>query len=707
MPQGKQSGEQPSRAGVVVLADGNGLRAGFGADGHLLWLESPSASWAFTPSGPGWSLLAEGSAGALEAVRSGDAVVLSADAVSLRLRVESLQHQDGRRFPAALEVHWALREGRLEGRVVPLALPTELTLAALRFPDVGVPYPPGVQWVVPNDLGRVYREPCREHLDDPDLAGNLRQRAHMQFMAWVSAAGSLYLDSRDESGWMRSLLLRVGAGRAQLCIEHLLPRPATGAPAFPPYAVALVPYRGGWYEAARLYRPWALRQRWSRRGPAERRGSYIAEAACWLWNRGRIEEVVPATTEVARRLGLPVALDWYWWHKKPYDTGYPDYFPPRQGEEAFRTAVRELQRQGVAVQVYTNGMSWDHDEPDWPDAGRACTLVKRDGQYWGHVYNTWMNRRLMHVCGAAEGWHRRALQTADGVAALGLDGLYMDQVAIIGGTVPCYSLEHGHTPGGGDYGTAGFRRLLEAIRARHPRLRLSSEGVAEVYQDLLEACISLQTSTERPGEVIPLFPAVYHGHATVFGMYTHLDGITPYDETWPAEFRPDPSRERDWHRLCPDQFALAAARTVAFGCQPTATNLTRHHLVAPEFADDIAFFLDLARFYHARREWLLWGEMLAPGRLEVAEVAVTCITRSIFTRPESIEPFTVRRPAVLHSAWRAEDGQTGMLLINYTREAQHVVIRRDDGLRFEPSDGLTLPPRSACWLTALAAAAPV
>jgi len=62
---------------------------------------------------------------------------------------------------------------------------------------------------------------------------------------------------------------------------------------------------------------------------------------------------------------------------------------------------------------------------------------------------------------------------------------------------------------------------------------------------------------------------------------------------------------------------------------------------------------------------------------------------------------------VLHSAWRAEDGQTGMLLINYTREAQHVVIRRDDGLRFEPSDGLTLPPRSACWLTALAAAAPV
>ena len=24
-------------------------------------------------------------------------------------------------------------------------------------------------------------------------------------------------------------------------------------------------------------------------------------------------------------------------------------------------------------------------------------------QYWGHVYNTWMNRKLMHTCGAAEG----------------------------------------------------------------------------------------------------------------------------------------------------------------------------------------------------------------------------------------------------------------------------------------------------------------
>ena len=74
---------------------------------------------------------------------------------------------------------------------------------------------------------------------------------------------------------------------------------------------------------------------------------------------------------------------------------------------------------------------------------------------------------------------------------------------------------------------------------------------------------------------------------------------------------------------------------------------------------------------------------------------VTCIQRSIFTRPATIKPFTVQRPAVLHSAWRAPDGQAGLFLFNYTRDEQTVTIDRPDGL--VPEDGqttVTLPPRS-------------
>jgi hypothetical protein len=137
------------------------------------------------------------------------------------------------------------------------------------------------------------------------------------------------------------------------------------------------------------------------------------------------------------------------------------------------------------------------------------------------------------------------------------------------------------------------------------------------------------------------------------------------------------------------------ARTVACGCQPLATNLTAAHLDSVVLAPEVAFFLDLARFYHAHREWLLWGDMLAPGTVDCATVEVTCIQRSIFTPPATIEPFTVQRPAVLHSAWRSPDGAAALFLFNYTRDEQSVTIARSDGLvpDGEPPT-LVLPPRS-------------
>ena len=688
----------------IELRDDTGLVACFGIDGQLLEMSSEHGGWRFAASCWGWSLRTQWSdttPGDLHPCHAGH--VAQPDAQSLHVIIDRMRDDDGREVPVEIWLIWHLAHGLLQARIVQATLPPGLTPAALAFPDVRFPYGEEVQWVVPRDVGMILDDPCIEARDADGMPGCNRQRCHMQFTAWLEHGLGLYLDSRDSDGWMKSMLLRVGQGTARLCIEHLLPQPESGPPEFPAYCVSLAPFAGGWYEAARRYRSWALTQQWASRGPDERRDSYVADIACWLWNRGRIDNVVPATTEVARRLGLPVALDWYWWHKKPYDSGYPDYFPPREGDERFRAAVAELQRHQVAVQVYTNGMSWDRDEPDWETEGRESTLVLHDGNYHGVVYNTWMNRRLMHTCGAAEGWHRRALLTADNAAALGLDGLYMDQISIVGGQTPCFSRDHGHTPGGGAYGIQGYRELFRTIRERHPDLVLSSESVAEVYQDLLECCITLQTSWERGrgaagckgANPIPLFQAVYHGRAVVFGNYAHIDGITPYDELWPEEGRTDPADEQDWHRICPDQFALAVARTVAFGCQPLATNLTMQHLTDPGFEQDVAFLLDIARFYHAHREWLLWGEMLHPGTVHCGHVDVTCIHRSIFTRPASIEPFTVQRPAVLHSAWRSPDGEAGLVLINYTRDEQEVRVERPDGLG--PEDGqtaLTLPPRS-------------
>jgi hypothetical protein len=137
-----------------------------------------------------------------------------------------------------------------------------------------------------------------------------------------------------------------------------------------------------------------------------------------------------------------------------------------------------------------------------------------------------------------------------------------------------------------------------------------------------------------------------------------------------------------------------------------ATNLTMRHLTEPEFAADVAFFLDVCRFYHAHREWLLWGDMLTPGVLHCNQVEVSCIDRNIFTRPETIKPFTVQRPAVLHSAWQAPSGDKGLVLINFTRHAQTVTVARADGLAPAGGVEITLAPRSMRFVPLAPVSAP-
>jgi hypothetical protein len=632
---------------------------------------------------------------------------------ALTVVADRLRDGQGNQVAARVTVRWSLTEGLLQGRLLGAEFPAGLRPAALVFPDVPVAYQAGDQLVLPNDIGLLIDDAGHSLFDRPGAPKQLRSRVHMQFMAWLSQGRGLYLDSRDDSGWTKSILVSGGDGAATLRVEHFLPQPDEGPVPLPTYPVSLAPFRGGWFEAARLYRPWALRQQWASRGPESRRDTYVADVACWLWNRGRCAEVGPATAEVADRLGLPVALDWYWWHKHAYDTSYPDYFPPRDGAETFRATVAELQSHNVSVQVYTNGMSWDEAEPSWEGEGRACTQILPDGSLHGVVYNTWMGARLMHVCGASEGWHRKELEVARQAAELGLDGLYMDQIAVIGGQRPCFSREHGHAPGGGVFGASGFRDLFRAVRAAHPHLAISSESVSEVYQDLLDACITLQTSWERlhgrAGTInrhpIPLFQAVYHGHSVVFGNYAHVDGVPPYDELWPDEGRSDPAEERDWHAICPDQFALEIARTIVFGCQPLVTNLTRAQLADERLADDIAFFLDLARFYHGHRPWLLWGDMLPMADVEAAELEVTCIQRGIFTESAAIEPFAVCRPAVLHSAWVAPGGEAGIVLVNYSRSDQAVRVEPPTGYGLRGRGDLTLPSRTARFLPLVASGA--
>ncbi|MDX9868904.1 MAG: DUF6259 domain-containing protein, partial [Kiritimatiellia bacterium] len=170
----------------------------------------------------------------------------------------------------------------------------------------------------------------------------------MQFSALLRTNGtSLYLDHRDPAVSVKECEIAVSAdGRCFTYTGIHIP----GLPGKPaadyriPYPSCYTRFQGGWFEAGQLYKKWGTAQSWH----ASRRGvNPMRRIGIWVWNRGRIDDALPPVERLQKALGaIPVALDWYWWHSNPYDTDYPDFWPPREGVEPFRAAVARLKRQG-------------------------------------------------------------------------------------------------------------------------------------------------------------------------------------------------------------------------------------------------------------------------------------------------------------------------------------------------------------------------
>jgi len=615
---------------------------------------------------------------------------------------DSAELKDGGRVDLQVRVRWLVVNGLLEGRLSIATPAGGQVLHAVCFPDLLVAYGRGAtSLIVPRETGWEVRNAAEALFDGPDAPGTIEWSTEMQFYAWIEEGVGLYSDCRDEQWRLKSWVLTGrGPGRFGLSVHHLAPRDLPAGATFEPgYPATLAVFEGGWYEAAQIYRRWAIRTPWASGGREQRAGSFLSRTAGWVWNRGRIAQVVPPVKEFARRLGLPVALDWYWWHKHPYDTGYPEYFPPREGREALKAAVEDLHAHGVFVQIYTNGVLADMELPAWEQYAPAAVRDEQ-GEFCAQAFNPFIPHRMALMCGGSTAWQDVLMGLVRQARGLGLDGLYMDMISTSAGMRACYSPDHGHAPGGGGYHVAGLRRFLQQVRRECPGFAITSESTLECFADLLDGHITCGVSLERfkalvPQAIhahtyaIPLFAAVYHGRSVCFGSYSAFGNAQVFEELWPAEYNADPDGSVDWNSPAPDQFALELARTVAFGAQPMVSNLRMEHLRQERFAADLEFLLEACRFYHAHREHLLWGRLLPPGRLRCRQREVTFLQRSVFTRLGEETYMHRRLPVVLHSEWSSPAGQAAAVLINYATEPAEVA--------YEPPKGYDLH-EAACPL---------
>ena len=231
----------------------------------------------------------------------------------------------------AVKVTYAEIDGILQGSICftgndGINTPVEEVI----FPCAEMDFDETVKILTPTSQGRILKN-LTGQWDAGLLEYSGGRYRSFRFTAAFSDRCGIYFDCRDSSFYNKSYSWRKEGGK--LVYSHIHYPALDGKGEFTlPYRCGVTAFSGGWFEAAMIYRKWAVEQVWFKNALREK--NPLKDISMWLWNRGRIDYVLPPAEKLAEDAKVPIALDWYWWHHNPYDTDYPDFWPPPEVDSA-------------------------------------------------------------------------------------------------------------------------------------------------------------------------------------------------------------------------------------------------------------------------------------------------------------------------------------------------------------------------------------
>ncbi len=406
------------------------------------------------------------------------------------------------------------------------------------------------------------------------------------------------------------------------------------------YPVAFGVYQGGWADAAKIYRPWALDQRWTQNGPLSQRldvpesilnlGIWIRDS--WIWNEatGTPKEMNKPLLMAAKKLDVPIGLQWYNWHVPPFDNLYPHYLPAKEG---FKERVTDLKQNNILVMPYINGSSADMNIPDF-EKYEPHAVKDEAGGLRLHYYSN-NSGRLLSMCGNQVFWQDQIESLVDDIRKqYGVTGIYVDQVSGLFHEL-CFDKSHLHPLGGGSYWTRGNRDLLKKVKNVALRnggnMVVTSEGASEVFFDLLDANLFWSQPSERE---IPMMQMVYSGYTLFFG--------SPCDYTKSNNY-----------------FRYAQGQAFIDGRQNGWMDLG---LFKPEYKDKVKFLKQCGKQRLATIKYLVYGQLLEPV---MPEDQIETFTDNGFGWGMYEKERSATMPGAEARLWKSEEGTLAVLFANY------------------------------------------
>ena len=468
----------------------------------------------------------------------------------------------------------------------------------------------------------------------------------------------LYFAAEDPEAHQKCL---VESGEQDIYFDTL---PELGADG-PGYATTIAPLRGDWWEAARRYRAFALRQKWAARGPIKDNPAYprrLCEIPLWINIHGRSDMASNVLAKAKQTYpGFSTGLHWHLWQQSAHDINYPEYFP---AQPRVKETIDFCHSIGQEPMPYTNGRLWTVTTMGYLLA-EPYAAMKTDGSRVVESYASVNNPTkppLAVMCPWTETW-RRVVQTFTGriLDELGATSLFVDQVGAAR-AFPCYDPSHGHPVGGGAWWREGYARMMEPVRRAYNERGafLTTEGAGEAYLDLFDGFLQV---VERTPEDVPFWSAVYSGYTTYFCTPEHTG-----DD--PQSFRYQQSREMLWGH--------------PMGWFDTSV------LDKPEKCEILA---RLCAFRQANLDALAYGNLLDELRpvSPLPEIAYSWKPRFFWRASASVKHGTT--PAVIGNWWRTADGETVLLAANLSDKEQTFEYEVfGDGTRPHETASMTLAP---------------
>ncbi len=305
-------------------------------------------------------------------------------------------------------------------------VPDDWTLFRYTYPILTLAAEPGEDCALiePNDWGTITPDPLRNL--EPIRRAFPSGSAAMPFYALQSGDTVTYIGCHDPEARLKDFLIDADpvSGGLRFAVQHPT-RIAYGQDFEQDWAFVWQMMEGDWYDAALIYRQWALRAY----GPASDVPRDFVETPVVLMRLG-VESLDPefvADWAIGMRewFGTPITQHYYAWH---HDLGsmsidaYPHFFPARPG---FEEAVSRMEVAGVRVMPYLNARLWRTDVDTWQPQGSALAVRDPYGQLHEEV---WMKIPAAVMSPATEGWRATIADQAVRLAEIGCSGVYLDQV---------------------------------------------------------------------------------------------------------------------------------------------------------------------------------------------------------------------------------------------------------------------------------------